>query len=642
MEQLNLNSQTDLKNKLKTIKLSNIWTSLFLIGCALAITMTTFYIQPGAMSRVLELIKQQPLILVVNFIPPLIFIFLFYFCTNNVFYSAAITGGLFNLLSLINRLKIIARDDPFVPRDVQLIQEALNTVSDLGVDLDLKLVGLILLAAVVCIVLGMIFKSKKMSKKTRMIGIVLCVVVMLLANKFIYSSKNVYYHKLHVSNRSYVSRVYQELGFTYNFLYNLNTYPVEKPEGFSKSEVEDWIEEYQGTDAEEPSVKPHVIVVMNEAFSDIANDEKFAYTEENSPLKYFNALAQDEHSIAGHIVVPGFGGGTANTEFDVLTGMQTNLLNSVATSAFRVVGKSINTIPRFLMNNGYQSLYMHPGESWFYNRSSVYKYFGISEQIFSEAFTKADYKGNMVSDKVLTERFLEQFEQRTSEEESRPLFTYITSIQNHMSYTVNKYGDLPIEEVPTTQEISKEAKDFFSVYMEGVKDADQMLQDLKEYFESIDEPVVLVFYGDHLPNLGDDYLSYKDLGLNVGNDDTAEDVINTYSTPYIIWANDAAAEGIDFTAAKAALQLPEDGRISANYLGAVLMELLGYEGQDAYYDFLNDMRREIPVVWKNYYKTTANGYTQNLTEDEAALVDKMHKWEYYKMKMEKVNTLANN
>ena len=637
MEQVNLNSHRSVKNKLKTIKLNYMWASLFLIGCALVITMTTFYIQPGSMLRVLQLIEQQPLILVVNFIPVLLFIVLFYFCTNNVFYSAAITGGLFNLLSFINRLKTIARDDPFVPRDVQLLQEALNTVSDLGADLDLKLMALIILAAAVCIILGIIFKTNRLSKKIRLIGAVICVLIMLLANKMIYSSKDVYYHKLHVSNRSYISKVYSELGFTYNFLYNLNTYPIEKPENFSKSEVESWIKEYTGTDAEEPDVKPHVIIVMNEAFSDIANDEKFAYTEENSPLKYFNALTKDEHSISGHIVVPGFGGGTANTEYDVLTGMQTNLLNSVATSAFRVVGRSINTIPRFLMHNGYQSLYMHPGQRWFYNRSSVYKYFGISEQIFSEAFTKADYKGNMVSDKVLTERFLEQFKERTSGADSKPLFTYITSIQNHMSYTVNKYGDLPIEEVPVKKAISQEAKDFFSVYMEGVKDADQMLEDLKEYFESIDEPVVLVFYGDHLPNLGDNYLSYKELGLNVGNDDTVENVINTYSTPYIIWANDAAAKAINFEEAKTKLQLPADGRISANYLGAALTELLGYEGQDAYYDFLNDMRREIPIVWKNYYETTETGYTQELTEDQKALVDKMHKWEYYKMKMEKVN-----
>ena len=146
----------------------------------------------------------------------------------------------------------------------------------------------------------------------------------------------------------------------------------------------------------------------------------------------------------------------------------------------------------------------------------------------------------------------------------------------------------------------------------------------------------MVYFGDHLPNLGDNYYSYKELGLDVRNDTTPEQVINTYSTPYMIWANTPAAEGLNFTEKAQTLDLPENGRINANYLSAVLMEVLGHEGQDQYIDFLNDLRRDIPVFWKGNYQTFDAGYTTELTTDQAERIDMFHKWQYYKIKLEKV------
>ncbi len=619
----------------KPIQLGWIWTILFLLGAAGFVTMTTFYIQPGSFKGVIRLILQQPLILVVNYLPPLLVLLLFYFIINNVCYSAAITGAIFNFLSLINTVKVELRDDPFVPRDLQLLQEAGEAISSFEIKLNYILVFLMIISIVVFIIGGRFLKFKKLPIGVKIGGAVAAILAAYLSNAFIYSSKDIYYHKLHVSSRSYITRVYTELGFTYCFLYNLNTYPVEKPENFSKEEVEKWIQEYHAANIESPKVKPHVFIVMNEAFSDISNDPKFAYNQDNDPLKNFKELAKSPNAISGHLVVPGFGGGTANTEFDVMTGMQTNLLNSVATSAFRVVGRNTQSLARIFKKNDYQTFFLHPGESWFYNRFSVYKYFGIEDQIYSEAFSKEDYKGNMVSDKVTMQRLIEQFETRTAENDA-PIFGYITTIQNHMVYTVKKYGDLPIEQAPV-KGISQEAKDYFSVYLEGVRDADQMLKDLTDYFNDQDESVVLVFFGDHLPNLGENYLAYKALGLDVGNEDSVDQVINTYSTPYIIWSNQAAGKTMNLSELAKQLGLSPEKKLNANFLGATLLELLDFKGQDEYMDFLNDLRKEIPVFYKNYYQTKDGKYTNQLTEQQQMLIDKMHKWEYYKLKYEKVN-----
>ena len=620
----------------KKIQLNWICTIALIPIIAMFITLSTFYIQPGSSRAVLKLIGEQPLILLVNYLPPLIALILLYFVINNLFYAAAITSFIFNAGSLVNRLKIELRDDPFVPRDFQLVQEAVNTVSDFQVKIKYDLLALIILAVIMFLVIGYFIKAKKLKGRTRIIGCVIVVIVTFFANKYIYSSKQVYYNKLHVSNRSYISRVFNELGFTYCFLYNLNSYPVEKPANFSKEEVEDLIKTYTTPESAMPEEKPNVIFIMNEAFSDIGMNEVFTYTPEEDPYKYWREITQSKNSIAGHIVVPGFGGGTANTEFDVMTGMQTNMLNSVPTSAFRVVGRNTQTIARVLAGNDYQTLFMHPGDSWFYNRYSVYKYFGMTESIFNEAFTKEDKKGNMVADSVLTQRIIEQFEAHTADDSKGPLFSYITSIQNHMPYTVRKYGDLPIADVQVSKTISQEAKDFLSVYMEGIRDANQMIKDLTDYFEAQDKPVVLVFFGDHLPNLGDNYLSYKELGVNVGDETSVENIINTYSTPYVIWLNEQAAQMINFEEKKETLDLPEDNRINANYLGGMVLELLGYSGQDPFFDYINELRKEVPVIYKENYKTIDEGYTKELEEYEQTKVSNFKNWEYYKMRFEKV------
>ncbi len=620
----------------KKLELNWPWTIVFILGIAMFITLSTFYIQPGSSKAVLKLISQQPLILVVNYLPPLLMLILLYFAINNLFYSAAITSFIFNTFSLVNRLKIELRDDPFIPRDIQLVKEALNTVSDFQVEIKYDLFALIILAVIMFLVVGYFVKAKKMRKRTRIIGCIISLVVIFAANKYIYSSKVVYYNKLHVSNRSYITRVFNELGFTYCFLYNLNSYPVEKPENFSKESVEDLISTYTVPDAVMPEERPNVIFIMNEAFSDIGMNEQFTYTKDNDPYKYWREIIQSKNSIAGHLVVPGFGGGTANTEFDVMTGMQTNMLNSIPTSAFRVVGRNTQSIARIFAANNYQTLFMHPGDSWFYNRYSVYKYFGMQEQIFKEIFTKEDKKGNMIADSVLTQRIIEQFEAHTDEADKGPLFSYITSIQNHMPYTTKKYGELPIEEVQVSKTLSQEAKDFLSVYMEGIKDANQMIKDLTDYFEAQDKPVVLVFFGDHLPNLGDNYLSYKELGLNVGDETSVDNVINTYTTPYVIWSNEKAAKLIDLQSKKEALDLPEDNKISANFLGAMVLELLGYTGQDPYFDYINEVRKEVPIIYKENYKTVDEGYTKELEEYDQTLVTNLKNWEYYKMRYEKI------
>ena len=331
------------------------------------------------------------------------------------------------------------------------------------------------------------------------------------------------------------SRSYSEF---YYFLRCAGRSIVRAPEGYSADGLQTLAEDYKG----EPGTKtPNIIVIMNESFSDITDQPMFNWTEETDPLPNLHALQTDPHAVSGHLVVPGFAGGTANTEFDVLTGMQTNALAAGTTSSFRVVNRNLDSLFRVFGGDGYHTSFFHPGDDWFYNRENVYRWFGAEETVFADQMEALTYKGRWVTDDYMAGLIEQEFADTVAAGET--LFHYTTTIQNHMSYTLDKYGEsYAYPEVPLNTAVSDEVETLLRVYTEGARDADAMLGRLVDTFSAAEEPVVLVFFGDHLPYLGDNQLAYAELGFTARPE---WDALTSYETPYVIWANDAAAQALD-------------------------------------------------------------------------------------------------
>ena len=232
------------------------------------------------------------------------------------------------------------------------------------------------------------------------------------------------------------------------------------------------------------------------------------------------------------------------------------------------------------------------------------------------------YKGRWVTDDYMAGLIEQEFEETMAS--GKNLFHYTTTIQNHMSYTADKYGEgYTYPAVPLNVEVSDQVRTMLEVYMEGARDADAMLGRLRDYFAGRSEPVVLVFFGDHLPYLGDNQLGYRELGFT---EEANWSELTSYETPYVIWANDAAAETLDWENTVTGLGLQET--VSASFLGAAVVELTGRE--TAWSAFLNGLRREAPVVQKEVYLLgTVTG------TPEKSLVDnilKWRQWSYYKLK----------
>lgn len=606
-----------------------------------AITLLALWLQPNALRTVLASFKASPLLIALNALPVGLLVLGLGFLLRNVFFSAALVNLLVCGLSVANRIKLEVRDEPVFPRDLGLLKEVGSAMGSYDIHYPWSAIALVIGFTAALVVLGCILRGKPFFDRPKPEWILrgagaLVSFGALAALVFTVYASNDLYNSFPVSNPYYVPAVFNELGFPYCFTHHFTTYTVDKPAGFSKSEAEAWDGGETAGSTKEPV---HIIMVMNEAFSDLSDAPAFTYTAENDPLPNLHALQNDPNCISGHVVVPGFAGGTANTEFDVLTGMQTTALSATTTSAFRAVNRNLDSLYRVLGADGYRTSFLHPGDAWFYNRENVYGWFGAEETQFVEEMEGLAYKGRWVTDDYLAGLIEEQFETAVASGET--LFNYTTTIQNHMSYTADKYGpDYVYPPVETSAALSDEVSTLLSVYIEGARDADAMLGRLRAYFAAQEEPVVLAFFGDHLPYLGDNQAGYQEAGISLTPEENGTDsFLRAYETPYVIWANDAAAEALDWPAAAEALQLPEDGSLSACYLGATVLELAGRAQESAWFQYLTELRRELPVIQKETVMH-ADGRITTVDELEQAqkdLIAKLRNWSYYKLKYKDVN-----
>ena len=615
-------------NRFQKIKLSLPLTLLAAVLLAGCITLLALWCQPNAFRSVLIIFKAQPLLILLNAMPVGLFLLFFTCLLRNVFFGAALTNLLVCGFSIANRVKIEVRDEPVFPRDLALLKEVGVIVTDYDIHYPWTVIAMVAAATLALVILGIFVGSrpfpiqKLQNWAGRLLGAAASALILVALTFTVYASNDLY-NSFRVSNAYYVPSVFNELGFPYCFFHQFTTYPVDKPQDFNKDQAELWEKEsppaIPGREAEPISV----IMIMNEAFSDITDYEAFAYDETNGPLPNLQAMRNDPHAVTGHIVVPNFAAGTANTEFDVMTGIQTNALSETTSSAMRVVNRNLDSLFRVYGNNGYQTSYFHPGDNWFYNRENVLAWMGAEKTMFTNQMEGLEYKGRWVTDASLTDLITEEFESAVAA--GKPLFHYMTTIQNHMSYTPDKYGEgYEYPEVPLNVAVSDSVQSMLNVYVEGARDSDAMLGDLRDYFSAQDAPVVLVFFGDHLPYLGDNQVGYAELGM------TAEpcwDELGSYQTPFVIWANNAAYDMLDWSSIA---ELPDT--ISAAFLGAAVTELTGHA--TSWFSFLNELRQEYPVV-NGLTAVRPDGSVQSFDSTELnrpESIQKWRQWSYYKLK----------
>ncbi len=623
--------------RVKKYKYPSVFRLLYICIISIAIGVLALYLQPTSFRLVLEMSKESSLYMpLLNIMPIFALMVVLYYVFANLYVASSASYIVFTILSFLNRYKIIYRDDPVVPADFSLGKEAMNITKGSGYDVETKVVVLLVLLFILMNLAVFIVNVPKPKKHFRVILPVLFVIVSFFVFNGVYKSDEVW-KKLPMPKSLYnITENYNHKGVVYCFIHFINSYEVAKPEGYDKKEIEKYIEEHKidvSSVTEKDVKRPNVVMIMGEAFADISRCGAFEFdSEEDDPLRHYKRI-EEESIIKGYITVSSFGGGTANTEYDVLSGNVTTFLNPTTISSFRTVRKPIDTIVNVLNDAGYESVGVHPGAAWFYNRENVYKHFGFKNVVFEDDFVNPMYYGPFISEVDTTKKLFDIYETR---DKSRPLFEYCVTIQNHGSYPNTKYGDRPINKNFTTSvELNDEMRDSFAVYFEGVRDMDIQIGELTEYFRERGEPVVFIYYGDHLPYLVPNKASLR--AVDYGITDDIEGLQMTYKTPYVIWCNEEAKPMLD-KEFLASLERFNDETINASYVGAMLLGMLDLDEVNPFYNFLNDVRSTLPVAQRDFLSTFSGGKTKlyypNDNKDEvASRLYKLYKdYVYYNMK----------
>lgn len=311
---------------------------------------------------------------------------------------------------------------------------------------------------------------------------------------------------------------------------------TEQPEATNQPEVTG-VPEQEAAEQE----KPNIIFLQLESFFDVKYIENFSYTED--PVPFFTYLKENYSS--GFLEVPSIGAGTANTEFECITGMNLDFFGP-GEYPYKTILKerTCESMAYILKGLGYSASAMHNNDGTFYDRHLVFSNLGFDRYVSVEYMAKAEVNElNWAKDKVLVGQIMKVLS--TTRERD---YIYAISVQGHGAYPEEPILTEKRLDIQLPEELSEYYYQYL-YYVHQLKEMDNFLKELVLNLSACQEDVVLVLYGDHLPSLG---LSEELLANG-----------NAFQTEYVIWSNFLPEE--------------KDKDVQSYQLSARVLELLGME-----------------------------------------------------------------
>ena len=622
--------------KLKRFKI-NIKLSLAIMLAASIVTLRLmFFVSPEYTAVFSQTSAGHLGLIFLNYIPIPLVMLLLYFISGNCIFASGISMLVFTAGAYANGVKTILRQDPLIPSDLSVITEVGSILSSYDEKYMELAIAAVFAIVVICAAAFIFFKkSDSLTGKKRIAGSAACFILFAGLLNTVYANSALYGSFGVEGNIYFKVNQYMSKGFLYSFLYDVNNLNVEKPGGYDRTEFVKASSDTQESENGDDSVLPNIIMVMSEAFSDVSNSDFLSFDGFDDPLEFYNDFISGDDVVSGHIVVPNFGGGTSDTEFDVLTGCSTKYIESTQVS-YNFVRSPIESLPRMLEKAGYDTLAIHPGYGWFYNRTNVYENMGFDDFLYLENDfdPETQNKGGYISDEVTAASIIENYEKHV-ESSDDPLFEFCVTIQNHGPYE-EKYGDLETN-FTTDIYLTDEEKAIYSGYFEGIDDADAQIETLIDYFEDRDEPVALVFFGDHLPGFSNGLTYFSQFRPDIDINGNPYQRLKVYETPYFIWVNDVAMEQTNFAENLESIDLPPNNLMSSFYLGTTVLELFDLDWVSDFYQFLNELRVKVPVAWVDLYLMPDGSAVNSLSVEDQGSIDKYRRWIYYKIFDEEVS-----
>lgn len=366
-------------------------------------------------------------------------------------------------------------------------------------------------------------------------------------------------------------------GYVLDFISKFKEISMPKPDNYSTKMIDSLALPYSETEREDAEY-PHIIVIMDEAFSDLGVLGDFSTSKEVMP--FISSLK--ENTISGYTLTSVYGGNTANAEYEFLTGHSLAWLSPNVVPYQQYIRSSTYSMASYLKSvYNYKTLAMHPYHANNWNRPTAYNYLGFEECYFKEYFPHEKIIRKYVSDQEMFESLIETFEAQ----KENPLFIFGVTMQNHGGYTYK--GD------HFTNHILLDELDgnFPEVeqYLSLIHETDLAVEYLINYFRNVEEDVLIVFFGDHQPKLEETF--YETIGATT---DSLDDQQKRYQIPFFIWANyDLEHQSVACT--------------SLNYLSSYVYDAAGI-ALPPYNRFLREMEAYIPSINANGYYSPAAGH----------------------------------
>lgn len=441
---------------------------------------------------------------------------LVYLFRRRAFVRIIITG-FWTILGIINGCVLSNRVTPFGYTDLKCIPDLLamnNTNYFTAEEATLVVIGLSIFLFG-CVVL--FIKGPRYEGKIRYIPVVVVIVALLfgaipLATNAAQSTNVV------ASYFANIAQGYSDYGFIYSFSSSVVGRGMSKPSDYSEDKIEEIMKDVKEASTEttvDATTAPNVICVLLESFCDPEEIKTFECEED--PIPTFHQLEQNYST--GYLTVPVVGAGTANSEFEVLSGMSMQYFGTGEYPYKTILKKTdCEAIGSVLSSVGYQTHAVHNNGGNFYSRVNAFSQMGFDTFTSKELMDIKDYtpNGNWPTDDILVSETIKTLDATPDQ----PDFTYTITVGTHGDYQMSEEYE-PFTKLTGIEDEEMAAQ--WTYYINQLHEGDRFIANLISALSQRDEKTIVVFFGDHLPTMG-----LEDADMKSGN---------IYKTKYITWNN---------------------------------------------------------------------------------------------------------
>ena len=312
-------------------------------------------------------------------------------------------------------------------------------------------------------------------------------------------------------------------GFLLNFAIELRDSFVRKPAGYDVEALEEQAASYDSDLPQATTEDPNIIVIMDESFADFRKlGSNFRTNVDVMP--FIDSLQED--TIRGFALSSVYGGGTANSEYEFLTGNTLGFLPQGCVAYQQYLPENPYSMVASLKARGYDTVAMHPYFSKGWMRNTVWPSLGFNQTYFLENFPQKDIIREFVSDQEMFEKIVQRYENR---DKDKPMFLFGVTMQNHGGYRYvgpNFTSSVRLQGFMHWYDRAEQ-------YLTLAHETDSAVEYLVNYFRQVKEPVVIAFFGDHLPSLDTEFFEE----IHGGPFETLSEQMLQYQIPFFVWAN---------------------------------------------------------------------------------------------------------